>query len=395
MAENEQEDLAADIVGAPAYEAPRPTQKEFLPWHRPRKQYVRVEQWCAEINRMIQQRAEAPASLKYLGLPGIDLLDLRHIHKTVCLPLNLAFCFLGFNTALASNKDDQTEINISLDEVRRLPLVEEASDVLKDDVCLLGDKDSIAFQRARAFGPFDVINLDLCDGFGKQAPGTLTKSHYQALAGILKIQLLSKTPWLLLLTTRVGHNDVHQELLDRFADVYGSNLDNHESFRTLSSKVFGITARADIAQKVATEKGHADLFLTGLCKWMSNLAITNSPKATIEVRSVMGYQVAPQASCEDLISVAIEFTPHPATIVDPVGVIVDSAETPNEAKMAVASLLKVAGRADVDRILIEDRPIHDLMLSEMKQLLEAARYDIPAYLDWLTKDQSASSILAT
>ncbi|WP_047496962.1 hypothetical protein [Terriglobus sp. TAA 43] len=395
MAENEQEDLAADIIGAPAYEAPRPTQKEFLPWHRPRKQYVRVEQWCAEINRMIQQREEVPASLKYLGLPGIDLLDLRHIHKMVCTPKNLAFSFLGFNTALASNKDDQTEINISLDEVRRLPLVEETSDVLKDDVCLLGDKESIAFQRARAFGPFDVINLDLCDGFGKQAPGALTNNHYRALAGILKIQLLSKTPWLLLLTTRVGQNDVHQELLDRFVDVYGSNLDNHDSFRKLSSKVFGIAARTDIAQKVATEKGHADLFLTGLCKWMSNLAITNSPKATIDVRSVMGYQVAPQASCEDLISIAIEFTPHSATIVDPSGVIVDPPELPNEAKMAMASLKKVAERADVDRILVEDPPIHDVMLDDMKELLEAARYDISAYLDWLTKERASSPILAT
>ena len=389
MAENEtQEDLAEGIVGLPAYEAPRPKQKEFLPWHRPRKHYVRVEQWCAEINKMLQMRSDAPVPLKYLGLPGIDLLDLRHIYKTVCSPRNLGFAFLGFNTALASNKDDQTEINISLDEVRRLPLVDEASDVLKDDVCLLGDKNSIAFERARAFGPFDVINLDLCDGFGKHAPGTLTKSHYQALAGILKIQLLSKTPWLLLLTTRVGHNDVHKELLDTFVEVYGANLDTHDSFRSLSGKTFGITGRDDIPQKIATERGHADLFLTGLCKWMSNLAINNNPRATIDVKSVMGYQVAPQASCEDLISVAIEFTPHPATIVDPAGVIVDPPENPNEVKMALASLQKVAERSDVDRILLEDQPIRDLMLGEMKELLDAARYDIPAYLDWLANGQA-------
>jgi hypothetical protein len=382
-----QDDLAADIVGLPAYEAPRPKQKEFLPWHRPRKQFVRVEQWCVEIGRMLQGRAIAPTSLKYLGLPGIDLLDLRHIYKTLCAPGNLGFAFLGFNTALASNKDDQTEINISLDEVRRLPLVDEASDVLKDDVCLLGDKNSLAFERARAFGPFDVINLDLCDGFGKHPPGTLTKSHYQALAGVLKVQLLNKASWLLLLTTRVGHNDVHKELLDIFVDMYGANLDNHAAFRALSEKSFGIGVRSDIGAKAATEKGHADLFLTGLCKWISSLAINNNPKATIQVRSVMGYKVAPQSTCEDLVSVAVEFTPHPATIVDPSGVIVDPNEVPNESKMALASLRKVAERSDVDRILWEDQPVRELMLADMKELMETARYDVAAYLDWVAADQ--------
>jgi hypothetical protein len=47
------EEHADDIVPSIAYEAPLPLRKEFLPWHMPRKQYVRHHQWRQRIERLL------------------------------------------------------------------------------------------------------------------------------------------------------------------------------------------------------------------------------------------------------------------------------------------------------------------------------------------------------
>jgi hypothetical protein len=137
------DDLAEDIVGVEAYEAPRPPQTEFQPWHRPRKQFVRKEQWAVQLEALLDARGSKPEVLRYLGLPGIDLLDLRHVHDVVCRPRSIQLAFLGFNSAISSNSDQQTEINISLDEVLRLPNVATQSKIIPDDIRRLSNPLSI------------------------------------------------------------------------------------------------------------------------------------------------------------------------------------------------------------------------------------------------------------
>jgi hypothetical protein len=65
-----EQSLADDIVGDGTYEASAPEQLKFLPWHRPRKQFVRQRQWSAEIERLLDDCPITDGKLKYLGLPG-------------------------------------------------------------------------------------------------------------------------------------------------------------------------------------------------------------------------------------------------------------------------------------------------------------------------------------
>ena len=58
--------FADGIVQIGAYKASSPEKKEFLPWHRPRKQFVRHYQWCTQIDRMLQEAPRADGILKYL-----------------------------------------------------------------------------------------------------------------------------------------------------------------------------------------------------------------------------------------------------------------------------------------------------------------------------------------
>ena len=61
----EQEGFADSIFQTNTYEAPMPSQikRNFLPWHRPRKQFVRSFQWCYEVQELIKAKPPAEGFL--------------------------------------------------------------------------------------------------------------------------------------------------------------------------------------------------------------------------------------------------------------------------------------------------------------------------------------------
>ena len=68
-----------------------------------------------------------------------------------------------------------TELNISLDEVRRLPRVDPMSDVIGDNFALVAKEDSLACRKTRELGPYDVINLDCATDLVRRHRVHLTK----------------------------------------------------------------------------------------------------------------------------------------------------------------------------------------------------------------------------
>lgn len=225
-------DLTEGLVGVEVYEAPAPAKKSFFPWHRPRKQFVRVEQWCAQIGRLLDDGAQLTLdanTLKYCGLPGIDLIDLRCFHNSICVPRALKLRFLGFNSAVAPGSSDQVELNISRDEIAKLDQIDPESEVVSDDIRMVANAKSLAHSKMSIFGPFDVVNLDLCDSFGAEEAGLFNVNYYNAVAQLMAIQARQKTPWLLFLTTRVGNEHVHVDTLGRFRAKYAKNLRSAKS----------------------------------------------------------------------------------------------------------------------------------------------------------------------
>jgi hypothetical protein len=263
---------ADDIVPVVTYEAPRPTKKSFLAWHLPRKQYVRHYQWCAQIDSMLDDSPPEDGTLKYLGLPGVDLLDLRYFHRQVCEAREIKLRFLGFNTAAQPSNQAQTELNISLHEVRSMPRVDPRSDVLGDDFVLVANDRSIAWKKALELGPYDVINLDLCDGFGAHAPNTVEETHYNAVNKLMSLQARRGGPWLLLLTTRAGRDHLHPHVLETLMAKYLDNLEKCPEFKEKSREFFSIDD--NVALRSSTETpGILPVFLCGLCKWLVGISL--------------------------------------------------------------------------------------------------------------------------
>lgn len=386
---NDSANLADDIFGAAAYEAPRPMRKEFLPWHRPRKQFVRQSQWLEQISRLLDDSTPAEQTLKYLGLPGVDLLDLRFFHENLCAQRGLKLRFLGFNNAANPSSDAQTELNISLDEVRRLPGVDPQSNVIGDDVRAIANQSSIAWKRTVDLGPYDVVNLDLCDGFGVDDPGDIgSPTYYDALNALVTLQARMKTPWLLLLTTRSGKQQVHAEVFKKFVDKYAANLKDCPQFKTASLDLFQFD---QIPSDVDVPKHFLPLFLCGLCKWMLNLAVGLKPPSSVAIKSVVGYRIDRSAPQEDLVSVAARFEPLFTPVVDNMGLAQkESAPAVDECDFAVKALKRVSKLANADEILRDDAKLHAEMVEATATLLSVARYDPDAYRQWVSAQPASA-----
>ena len=156
------DDLANGIVGIRVYKADVPPQKPFRPWHKPRKQFVRNDQWRYFIGEMLDDMKAENGTLTYFGLPGVDLLDLRYFGSAVCEPRALKLRFLGFIDAADPLSGDQAELNISYDELSKSASFDPTSEILPDDFCQLVNEESIAWQKTFELGPYDVVKFWIC-----------------------------------------------------------------------------------------------------------------------------------------------------------------------------------------------------------------------------------------
>jgi len=377
-ASGDNDELVAGIFGDLGYEMAELEEREFKPWHRPRKQFVRREQWAAQIKRIYADRP-ADAPVRYLGLPGTDLIDLRYLHDQVCQPDHRPLIFLGLNSDARSDSPARSELDVALYEVSRLPhVVEEHSAVIRDNFRRLADESSIAWKRASALGPFDVVNVDLCDGLASDSPA-MQQSIYDALGQVTALQGHSLTPWLLLITTRIRPNmfdaDAEAALLQRFHD----NACNCDGFAEECQQHLGVDA-ATIDASSCSDEDYLKLMIVALGKWLAKL-VQVSRSSQVVLASTLGYRVDQSAPCEDLVSIALRcepIFPRPENALSP---------TPpqpfDECKTAKRIVRRTASRKDVDSLLEADSDMHEALIVEMEDLLSAARYDRSLYRPWL------------
>jgi hypothetical protein len=377
---NTKETLKSGTVSAAGYDFPiRPSNVEFQGWHRPRKQFVRVEQWTCYINALLDEIKVKDGALSYFGLPGHDLIDLRYFNEHICTPRSVKLKFLGFNSSAMPGTDDDTALNLSMEELSRLPTYDHESDVVREDLQSLVREESLAWQKTLDLGPFDVLNLDLCDGFGKHAPGQISQNYYNAVAKLLTIQARRTAPWLLFLTTRVGSSHVHPTTMKLLTDLFKSNLVECTPFRDVSSKAYKISNQAELTRQSASPKGFQKIFLVGICKWLLKMSTDQRPQSKMEVKNVMGYKVKPEAEVEDMISVALKFIPQHGVTQDSIKLSSNSAKALDECQLAAAAATAINGLLDVDEYLAECPEIFEEMVTASSDILSAIGYDVTEY----------------
>jgi hypothetical protein len=372
-----------EVFGTTHYATRHPRPKTFKPWHRPRKHFVRTMHWEKAIASLIDDGGLRDGTLRYLGLPGSDLLDIRHFDAACCRGRNLQLLFLGFNSAATPGSDEQLELAIAMDEVRKSASVHPLSDVLPDDIAQLGNVSSIAWKRAVDLGPFDVVNFDLCDGIAKRPVGAAKQNQYEAVASIFDLQARRVSPWLFLLTTRVGRSHIEAGVSERLRERVDDNLRNCSAFRDAVDRHLGSAIVRDIRAAWKRDALLSSLASVGVVKWLLAIAAAQSPSTRGGLESVSAYTVRRGAVAPDMVSLCLRFEPNLGGRKDPMGLATGTGVLVDECSQAAAAFDAITQWVDVDVLLSSDAALQEELTDSKALLLETARYDANAYRTWL------------
>ena len=193
-----------------------PKKLEFAPWHKPRKQYVRKFQWIHHARCIIAQlrdggKLDHGTPLRYLTLPGPDLLDIRLL-ADVCSDENIPLQYIGFCHA-SESEAERLRRNIhqfSIEHNERITPGSEVHPARIEDVSVKGSEAETLMERS---GPFDIINLDACGPIANDRHKSNDRL-IDAIRKIVEFQLnKSRQPWILYLTTPFQTDNVSKKSL--------------------------------------------------------------------------------------------------------------------------------------------------------------------------------------
>jgi hypothetical protein len=373
--------------------------KDFKPWHRVRKQFIRERQWNHEIRFLAQRylRREVNRPVRCLVLPGEDLLDVRCVWRGL-QGEGCEIRFLGFNNA-AMAQERRRHLDVAENAVTQLSKICKDSHVISDAFQNIARKSTNAFQSLRNYGPFDVVNLDLCDSLiPRGKPGEM-EANYSALHQLFCFQLeRQRTPWLLFATTQVDRESANQPEINKLAQPLRENCNQHGNFADALEKL--------IPRAAFESTGHAldisgldvnqltNLFGVMLGKWLMRPLAQSSPRCSVKLLPSYRYTIRPDTNVA-MLSVGFLITPHFAPPVDATGVSTvqtNVREFPGELESAIDLVGVAEGIKDVDAILAADAQLKDALTNSSADLLAEASYDRGEYMRWVADGEREAKV---
>lgn len=352
--------------------------KEYKPWHKPRKHYIRLNQWQCESEKLIDRLALRDRPLRYFSLPGEDLIDIRVLHN-LCNQKGVKLRCFGLNDSLPI---DITEVNISRNEVASLPLIWPDSIILKDDFKMFHDEGSKAYNSAIGYGPFDIINLDLCDSISRLED----KYYFKAVCNLINYQIHnSATPWLFFLTTRTDPDLMHHDDFSALVGSIKANEANDTAFADNMNNMFGFKLNEIPLDELVKKEIPiiSKIFGIGVGKWLLQLLLSGSPQWVVTMLDSYWYRVEQQKS-PNMLSLAFKLEPYIEERTDPSKLIQNpiSPSRLDEKPYANKIAEKINKIIDVDLILRNNKVKLNEMIESFKLILDSARYDTDDYAAW-------------
>lgn len=380
--------------------SPREVDRQPDAWHKPRKQWIRSEQWGRLTGRLLDELSLDGRSLRYLTLPGRYLLDVRHLHG-VCEQRGVRLKFLGFD----SSRKDDPEITVSMDEVWRLPFIDKESVLQPDRFEELSGR-TVAARSLSQFGHFDIVNLDLCDSVASREAGA-SGSSLGAIKSLVEWQSNHrKETWYLFLTTRADRAAVKPSVMKTLLHVVRDNLQRNTGFQRAVAESQLFDERAVAAEIQHLESQHLEsaaesaaallddpfqkVFGIGFSKWLLGLSLC-AWKVKLEINAC--YRVGDETQTPNMLSLAFRFESVPDVITDPTGLapaprsMKISEEPPNEVPhrehtLAVSYLNRFSQLIDVDELLHSDDELRERFVISNADLMAQARFDRERIVEW-------------
>jgi hypothetical protein len=365
---------------------------DFKPWHKPRKHWIRINQWCAETTELIKQfKKRENKVLTYLSLPGPDMLDIRALHDE-CNKQGYSIKYLGFNDPSVETDNEQTELNISRNELANLPGIHPDSQIVPDRFEAIASTEKVAYQHLENFGSFDVVNLDLCNSVAAHVPLERQETYFSAIAALVEHQSKNRTaPWLLFVTTRVNDSTttVNPNALRKLLECLKANIQQHPQFRTDLNNVLRLDAAmindAVSGSKKLKPKELYHAFTVAFGKWLLRYLASGAPTWTLDMLSSWAYHVHHQNDTPDMLSLAYKCMPIVKPKTDhfklghnPHGVNTQASISERDAALKLIPIVQDVRNLDIR--LKNDANELKTIVDEAAKLMELARYDRNAYI---------------
>lgn len=343
--------------------------REFKPWHRPRKQWVRSCQWCNSLKRLILDNSYADINpIKYFSFPGEDCLDIKILSEQ-CNQNNKKFYFEGIESGLISFES-------ILSQIMDLEYIDSNSKIHpKSNFEEIGHENSSLYSKIASNSPFHVINLDFTNSIFSPSHG---KQTMQSICKIMNRQLDQQyLKWQLYLTSRCNIDSISIECLKDYMAKLLDNCKNSDEFLSLIKQNICNTMEIDSTENYLIEnsKNFEKLAIIAFIKWLIALAVAKNVKMSL--LSSAEYKVNDSGS-PDMISLVFEFKKHKSPI-DPTE-ITYSANAIDEKDVAYKVCNKFLEKIKNVDTLLEENPITlEKLTLEIKTMLSNIGYDISSY----------------
>ena len=338
----------------------------FLPWHKPRKQWIRVNQWWKQIERnLINNPTFGTDTIKYFGLPGKDLLDIRYFEQQLSA-LNKKICLLG----LINNPQEWESAQAQLSKIYDLIGIDEDSTIERLDFDNLLNYNTIGYTKIKKFEYFHIVNLDFCSSI---TPVSSNDDRLRALEHLIHYQL-QQVPnnWLLFITTRTSketsNSNSYEELI-RCIDQTLTDDTYFSQFINVFSDVL-LNERSLDRNNLGDQK-FINMFIVGLFNWIS--ANSHKLNFNIKLSSIACYDIQGDSS-NDMISMCFTLKRSLSSPSSP-------ANLPSLIEMNTRALSKIQERIPLDNIIASgDISNYKSIVKQQIQLLNEAGYDTSQYV---------------
>lgn len=396
MNTTEDDDFSEDVLPPEVAPLASPEPFKFEPWHKPRKQYVRVEQWLRHVEGIVSKLGlhnfTDGEPLRYMTLPGPDLLDIRMV-ADFCSSKSIKLRYTGFCHS-TETEERRLRQNVNEFSITHKDAVVNSSKVVRSRLQDVGVRNSEAAIEMVKGGPFDVINIDACEplaGDDENVSGRLV----DAIRSITEYQLANRRkPWVLLLTTPIQADSISKQSMTALNEQVIQNTKNDASFADeLSTRFQNGEDVAAYLERVSqhTGDGLLSVFSLGISKWLIHLA----EQAKFKVIKLKGYSYSmfrePPYDA-NMVSLCFLFEPTEMTIEDGTGLTRNSQPVVNTGDQPISTHLRALRRAfDIENLdvrLQSDAAKQQEMIQQSKELLKKVGYPVDdeanGYDAWLT-----------
>ena len=385
--------IADDVLPAEIDDLAVPVDlNRLFPWHRPRKQLVREEQWAYLSRRLIEREKGRPGlpkppldadpEVRHLTLPGIDYLDVRQL-ADLCSEFGCCLTSTGFQSGGEMNT------YVARAQLREKSLIDAGhitghSHTFPRRFEDITHTNSQAYRDLKSRGPFHIVNLDACGSIAAPRADHANRL-IDALYRIVELQLEIMTGrWLLFVTADVRPDSIAKQTLDGLRDVIFANADTNDDFRNRAAPLLD-PGEADIraAVRKASEKAGTtflQFFSLGLAKWLLDMA--RGKNWEMQTHHPYCYSTMPRHDdTPSMACLAFEFLPPPPGLQHRFGVArAEPAPDPEREDTSVRAADKIGGMANADIVIGSDEPLRIRMTESLRKCLEEAGYD-PAVLE--------------